>query len=730
MKRMSFSVIRFSQVLFATTMLLLFGTRAWGQFGGSLPVYTVVQSGALPPQAASLANALAIPPSGYVLTNGQMDFIDPANYLTPPVQPVSDPTTQSNLLADTVNKYPAIPIHFEQLNFSALSAISAPPSNTVVLQFAMGLTNSGLAPSSATPHVTHTVLMAIFTNDDNSVSFASNSIDTEVNYQMTLQGIPVVGPGAQVQVAYGYNGMVTRLHYANRMVTPGPSVTLITPTAASNNAAALYGVPNAQINVQLVYYAPPLSMTTVATLIPWYLCGGTLVVTNPNTGQPTTVQLNPALIPATADPNYVPAVSMTASTLGGTQVVASADVTGGNPPYNYLWSGSPPDLFTNPGSRIQYTPVLQETPTEVAISRSAAGSMLSWPDPFGLYQPQSAPNLNVAAWTMLGGVTQNNGISSIPINTMAQSQFFRLQLPNQPAGAIETVGLKIVDKNGVYVATRQPLGVTIIPTLLQKTGTPQAINWGTEAPYDEDFCSWDDSSWRSSMENYPSIFGSEQFDHGEYVALPADFIAYPHGYEEQVIDTAALVFYNGHGNPNAISFTSYAGGSGTPYYVLGNNAIDLDNWGGSQMDWMALLSCQVLAQVDDPNSDYLAFERWGHCFNGLHAMLGFETDAWSDSITGIGGDSFETVFVKSMAGKNGWTLTMQQAWFHAAMTTGPIGISGGIGEPAYLGPIGPLGVWDYDDYFWGQGPVGPTIKAYSSYTQKNILGWFYTYETQ
>ena len=408
-------------------------------------------------------------------------------------------------------------------------------------------------------------------------------------------------------------------------------------------------------------------------------------------------------------------------------MVASAVVTGGTEPYSYLWSGSPPDLFTNPGSRIQYTPVLQETPTAVSISRAASGSaMLSWLDPLGLYQAQSASGLSVAAWTILtNDVAQSNGMNSVTINTASQDQFFRLQLPNQPVGAIETVGLKIVDNNGIYVGTRQNLGVNVIPAVpLASMSAPPAINWGTEVPYDEDFCSWDDSSWRSSMENYPSIFGPEQFDRGEYIALPVDFIAPPHGQQEYVIDTAALVFYNGHGNPNAITFTSPYAGSGTPYYVLWNNAIDLDDWGSHQEDWMALLSCSVLAQVDDPNPDYLAYERWGPAFNGLHSMLGFETEAWSHSMTGVFGESFETVFVKGMAGKSSFVLTLQQAWFHAALTTGPLGQGGGIGEPAFLGPIGPGGTWDFDDCFWGMGPVGPNIKA------ENIKGWFYTYETQ
>ncbi|HTQ52506.1 MAG TPA: DUF6345 domain-containing protein [Candidatus Acidoferrales bacterium] len=717
------------RVLLATWILLLFGIGTHGQSGGGLPVYTVVQSGAIPAQAAALAGSLGIPPGSYVLTNGQIDFIDPGNYLAVPVQPVTDPTIQSNLMADTVNKYPAIPIRFEQLDFAALNGITVPASNTAVLQFAIGLTNAGLAPQFATPIVTHTVVMAIYTNDENTVFFASNSIDTQVNFQLTLQGLPLIGPGAQVQAAYGPNGAVTRLHYAARQVVPGPSVALISATIASNNAVAMYGGINAQITLQLVYYAPPLSLTTVSTLIPWYLCGGTMMVTNPVTGLPSAIHLNRTLIPATADPNYVPTVTETASTLGGTQVVASAVVTGGTPPYSYLWSGSPPDLFTNPGSRIKYMPVLQETPTAVSISSGASGSAtLSWPDPQGLYQIQYSPSLSLPSW--LNFPNQEyicNYLNQVTFYPTAQAQFFRLQLPNQPVGAIETVGLKIGDNNGVSVATRQIVGVSVLP-LIKLGPKTQAINWGSETPYDQDFESWDDASWRSSMEAYPGIFGPEQFDRGEYISVPQDFIAYPHGWEENIIDTAALVFYNGHGNPNAITFTSSYYGSGTPALVLWNNALDIGNWGSSQADWLALLSCQVLAQVDDPNPDGLAYTRWGHAFNGLHSMLGFETDSWAGSITGIGGDSFETVFVKGMGGQPRWPLTMQQAWFHAAMTTGPLWQSGGAGDPAFLGPIGPGGVWDFDDFFWGVGPVGPTIKAQTNKGQQNIKGWFYTYE--
>ena len=73
-------------------------------------------------------------------------------------------------------------------------------------------------------------------------------------------GYPIIGPGAQVQVAYGPNGEVTRLHYAARRYSEGQTVAVISPSLASERVAHLFPGLNAQITPQLVYYAPPLSV--------------------------------------------------------------------------------------------------------------------------------------------------------------------------------------------------------------------------------------------------------------------------------------------------------------------------------------------------------------------------------------------------------------------------------------------------------------------------------------
>jgi len=60
----------------------------------------------------------------------------------------------------------------------------------------------------------------------------------------------------------------------------------------------------------------------------------------------TTIPLKQTLIPATDDPTYVPSATLYASTNSAGQVQASVAVTGGTPPYTYLWGGTAPSLST------------------------------------------------------------------------------------------------------------------------------------------------------------------------------------------------------------------------------------------------------------------------------------------------------------------------------------------------------------------------------------------------
>jgi hypothetical protein len=362
-------------------------------------------------------------------------------------------------------------------------------------------------------------------------------------------------------------------------------------------------------------------------------------------------------------------------------------------------------------------------PAQITLVPGAAGALsLSWVDPSSQYELQSAPNLDPASWApVTSGVTQSNGMGSFTLNTGSQPHFYRLRLSTQAIPITETVGLGVVDQNGVFGRTRQSLGIGAMPLGPPVQFNGPLIGWGTDSPYSVNLDDWDTASWRQSMGSNP-IFGAERFYRGEFVAHRTDFLDAPAGNDDLLVDSADITYYLGHGNPDQISFTDVYSEPGTPTSRLSDWEV-YRAWGNRNLEWLALLSCDVLDPFSSYTTNY-AFQRWGPAFDGLHLMLGFSSEAWSHSITGLGGDSFDTVFVNGMAGKNPWVTTIQQAWFHAALTTGPLFQSGGVGNPAVLAPIAAGGVWDFDDAWWGVGQVGPRIRAW------NIRGFFYLTVTQ
>ena len=183
--------------------------RAAGQSQPPLPVYLVTQAGAQPAQATALATFLNLPANRITLTNGELSFLDASNFLSVPTLPVTDPAITSNLLVQTLNKFPALPLAFQQLDFNSLAAETPFSSNSAVSLTTSALANAGLTPQLGTPSGGYSTLLAFYTNDQHSVISVSNALDTQVDYSFTLSGYPLVGPGAQVHFNYAPYGSVT-----------------------------------------------------------------------------------------------------------------------------------------------------------------------------------------------------------------------------------------------------------------------------------------------------------------------------------------------------------------------------------------------------------------------------------------------------------------------------------------------------------------------------------------
>ena len=162
------------------------------------------------------------------------------------------------------------------------------------------------------------------------------------------------------------------------------------------------------------------------------------------------------------------------------------------------------------------------------------------------------------------------------------------------------------------------------------------------------------------------------------------------------IDNTDISFYVGHGFGGGFTFEDNTHDDG----VLNRNDADGD-WGDNDLEWLALLSCQVLRKEHGGDS---VFDRWKQEFDGLHLLLGFHTNAYTQS-------SFSGEFAKNLVDRD---MTVRQAWFKAVDDAQPDGV-----DAIVMGVMGEDGTAAMNDHFWGKGSVSADIRG------GDIRGYWY-----
>jgi Family of unknown function (DUF6345) len=168
------------------------------------------------------------------------------------------------------------------------------------------------------------------------------------------------------------------------------------------------------------------------------------------------------------------------------------------------------------------------------------------------------------------------------------------------------------------------------------------------------------------------------------------------GDDANYVDNVDLAWYTGHGNPGGFTFDNSAHDDGS---IVPTDA----RWGDRDLEWLQLESCNVLQFTDGSGTPI--WSRWSQTFDGLHMLNGFQTTA--ECVDVSGGTSGR--FSDWLLGRNFGLFTLpplkvRQAWAMMALDLEPSGR-----QYVSMGVFGQGGVTDYDDYFWGLGPVGPDI---------------------
>jgi hypothetical protein len=135
------------------------------------------------------------------------------------------------------------------------------------------------------------------------------------------------------------------------------------------------------------------------------------------------------------------------------------------------------------------------------------------------------------------------------------------------------------------------------------------------------------------------------------------------GTNNYYVDDVDIVFYEGHGWPGGFTFkTPWGHGTHDDSYLTYSDAYRA--WGDRDLEWLALLSCSVLA--DSHQND------WAWTFNDLHLLLGFETTAYD--VCGFGQE-----FAKRII--QGYSI--KYSWFKACDTHQPPGVSAKVMAEEY-----------------------------------------------
>jgi hypothetical protein len=252
----------------------------------------------------------------------------------------------------------------------------------------------------------------------------------------------------------------------------------------------------------------------------------------------------------------------------------------------------------------------------------------------------------------------------------------------------DTVRVIVLDANGVPVSASKTVeidGGAVGPLFTAAVGG--VVDYGTERAV-SDMGSGIQSGFNSRMS------GGGAFRRFNFTGLSCwerDFKQSGNGLDHVYNDNVDLTFYIGHGYGGGFTFES-SQNDGELYYTDAIGA-----WGNGDQEWLALTSCQVLKDTYGGKKWY---DRWIPDFDGLHIMLGFETNAhdWS---------GFGYAFADWMHGKFGILppMRVRDAWFLAKAEQQPA-----ADIAVAIGVIGPGGCHNMNDYFHGRGPVGPDIR--------------------
>jgi hypothetical protein len=165
-------------------------------------------------------------------------------------------------------------------------------------------------------------------------------------------------------------------------------------------------------------------------------------------------------------------------------------------------------------------------------------------------------------------------------------------------------------------------------------------------------------NWMGTIGGY-----NREFNWGEWSAWEEDFKdAQFSGTDTEWIDAVDFVYYQDHGGPNGVSFTSHHDDG-----WLGCSQMRL---GDGDLDTIVFDACSPLAWENKDGDN--VYERWGDSLQGIHQICSFSTTSHNAKTRGTKFGLYLTGLLILQP------RTIMQAWFRACMETEGSSISAAL----------------------------------------------------